>query len=149
MGYPHSINLPVDFAERHARLLADFLATEKPTEFSHPAMFANHRMLPCMNTPDGCTGIRADGEIVFFLWEIPGDLQIETDPRLRNMAVFQGAQRFPELAILIPPRPADAITCGSCHGTGIPPDIPPKLLHLIACYCGGLGWLPPGTPPTP
>jgi hypothetical protein len=138
--------LPVDFAARHARLFADFLANEKPTKLTRPDMFSKSGILPLTGDWGGCTGIRADGEIVFFLWDNPDDVQVETDPRLRNLAIFQGAKRFPELAMLIPPRPADAVTCGHCDGSGVMPEFPE--IENIVCYCGGLGWLPPDTPPT-
>lgn len=147
MEQPQPINLPVDFAERHARLLADFRANNPPDALTHPEIFAKSGILPLTSEWGGCSGIRADGEIVSSLWDNPEEVQTETDPRLRNTVLFQGARRFPDLAILIPPRPADAVTCGSCNGAGVLPEF--AKLENVVCYCGGLGWLPPGTPPTP
>lgn len=69
-----------------------------------------------------------------------------TDTRALNVALFQGAKRYPELASLLPNRPPDAATCTSCSGTGEPSDIPPHLQNAVVCYCGGAGWLPPGVP---
>lgn len=97
--------------------------------------------LPLILDMGGCYALRPDGEVVTFAWDEPHDCKVEQDPRLRNMALFQGAKKYPELAPLVPPRQADAVDCSHCRGTGRFPtgDVP---IDNVICYCGGLGWIP-------
>ena len=62
----------------------------------------------------------------------------------RNLVLFQGAKKYPELSELVPSRPPDAEDCSHCNGTGIEPmnEKPGLDEERIVCYCGGLGWLP-------
>jgi hypothetical protein len=46
------------------------------------------------------------------------------------------------LASLRPVRPADAVTCPTCHGTGQPRLASGEVLTNIVCQCGGLAWIP-------
>jgi hypothetical protein len=46
---------------------------------------------------------------------------------------------WPELAAFVPPRPADAVVCDVCAGTG---HLPLDESALILCPCGGVGWVP-------
>jgi hypothetical protein len=92
----------------------------------------------------GCYAIRPDGEIISFLWDKPYNLEYENDPRIRNLVLFQGAKKYPELDKLVPPRPPDAEDCSHCGGTGVE-SMNEKLgfdEERLVCYCGGLGWLP-------
>jgi hypothetical protein len=51
-------------------------------------------------------------------------------------------QRLPELAVLIPPRPADATDCTECNGTG-------RIAGIAPCQaCGKRGWIAAGFGPT-
>jgi hypothetical protein len=47
--------------------------------------------------------------------------------------------RYPELKLLLPPRPDDAVDCPACGGRGM---IPFKGVPLL-CECLGLGWVVP------
>jgi hypothetical protein len=70
--------------------------------------------------------------------------QIEVlDPRERNLAFFQAAERFPDLKQLRPLRAAGDYDCPYCQGTGRAP-VPPGVEGRIWCSCGGVGWLPAG-----
>lgn len=92
----------------------------------------------------GCYAIRPNGEIISFRWDDPYNLESENDPRIRNLVLFQGAKKYPELSEFVPSRPPVAEDCSHCNGTGIEP-MNEKLgfdEERIVCYCGGLGWLP-------
>lgn len=155
MNSGEDFRLPGDFAARHARLLAEYLADSDliaDSTMIGEALRESAKLglLPIMTSDwGGCYSLRADGTVVSFPWDNIHDIQIETDPRIRNMALFQGSKKFPELAAFVPARPIDAVVCPYCEGTGngtkcAPPGFPMPIL----CYCGELGWLPPGTPPT-
>ncbi|MDX2043859.1 MAG: hypothetical protein SF097_21770 [Acidobacteriota bacterium] len=102
-------------------------------------------LLPLMFDMSGCYAIRANGEIVSFLYDDKRDLRLETDPRILNIALFQGSKKYPELNVLIPSKPDDAVECPHCDGTGNEKWSAKHGLDFIVCYCGGLGWLPPET----
>jgi uncharacterized protein (TIGR02996 family) len=93
--------------------------------------------LPVLFDIGGFSSVRLDGQVVSVLWDEPESRWTEEDPRLRNMALCQGAKKYPELRLLIPPRPASSRECHHCMGTGVLRDLP-----RVICYCGGLGWLP-------
>jgi hypothetical protein len=85
-------------------------------------------------------GVTADGEVIAWEHEAwPGVAEVPigrvTDVRLLNIALNQGTQRYPWLAVLLPSRPVDAQTCSMCGGSGRVP-VP------VVCYCGGAGWVP-------
>ena len=73
--------------------------------------------------------------------EWPG-VQELNDRTWVNLALVQGAERYPELKALIPVRPASALTCDTCKGAGRIPGLPDALKQVI-CSCGGIGWLHP------
>jgi hypothetical protein len=64
------------------------------------------------------------------------------DPRIVNLALYQGSLKFPELTVLVPTRPAAAMTCVHCGGEGKLALTKEPGLERIVCHCGGLGWLP-------
>lgn len=68
-----------------------------------------------------------------------------TDRRDVNMARFDAAERYPELAHLRPTRAPGAYDCPSCRGTGVLPLLP-DTAGRIWCSCGGVCWLPKGYP---
>lgn len=84
---------------------------------------AELNFLPIAFEWGSCWGIRPDGEIVVldFNQAEPYQLETENEPRIRRMVFFQGAKKYPELSELVPDRPADAVDCGNCSGTGIEP----------------------------
>ena len=104
-----------------------------------------YNLLPIYPDWTHCYGLRSDG-IVFLFSTEDEEMTIheETDERLRNMALYLGAKKYPELKLLVPVRPATAIDCPACEGLG-KIDIPGVGPDVIVCYCGGLGWLPFGT----
>ena len=61
--------------------------------------------------------LRPDGT----MWEVDDDFGrplVPLSPEWHHAAFASGAKRYPWLAELVPPRPADALTCGTCNGGG-------------------------------
>jgi uncharacterized protein (TIGR02996 family) len=120
--------------------LQQFLAEppiESPFEDELRQFAAEQKALPLMTDMGGCFALRLDGEIISFAWDEPGSPGVERDTRVRQAVLFQGARKYPELRLLLPPRPAGSRECPRCQGAGAPPGFP-----SLVCYCGGLGWLP-------
>jgi hypothetical protein len=113
-----------------------------PEPFNHQQAVAMLGVLPLTCDWGGCYAIRPDGEIVVFLYETPEVCSVEEDPRIRNMAIYQGSLRYPELKELVPLRPPTARDCPTCEGTGIHPISLQIERDNILCYCGGLEWVP-------
>jgi|SRR5215813_6149194 len=98
----------------------------------------------------GGVAIRPDGELIGFLWDDPHSAKVETDPHFRFLACVTGAERYAELALLLPTRTVHDRDCPMCNGTGRigleEHGIDPK---AVRCYCGGVGWLPSNVPDPP
>jgi hypothetical protein len=62
-------------------------------------------VLPLLLDWGGCYALNLDGDVISFAWDNEMDIQIELDPRIRNIALFQGSRKYPELELLIPARP--------------------------------------------
>jgi hypothetical protein len=136
-----------DFPEIVAALTAFISAPEPYTIGFDPPLdlrplAAELQLLPAMLDMGGCLGLHPTGEVASFLWDEPTTLRTERDPRVRNLAYFQASLKYPALAPLVPPRPADVVVCSHCGGTGRCSGFPDELADKIVCYCGGLGWLP-------
>jgi hypothetical protein len=84
-------------------------------------------------------GLSADEQLILYEHDAPPGRPPETyaatDLRMQNLALIQGAERYPWLTALRPARPADAQDCSMCSGTGGVPE-------PFVCYCGGAGWVP-------
>lgn len=127
----------------------DLVNLDEPLDLRKLA--AELELLPATLDWGGCYAIRADGQIFSFLWDSPYELRPEDDPRIINTVLYQASQRYPELAELKPQRPANTQMCSFCKGTGNPlfgmdltgTDLANQSNHIV-CYCGNLGWLPPG-----
>jgi hypothetical protein len=120
------------------------LATSNEPE--HLKYYATlYNLLPLYPDWAHCYGLRSDGTIFLFSTEDEEKtIHEETDERLRNLALFRGAQKYPELKSLSPIRSADLIDCPCCNGLG-EIDLPGVGPDVIVCYCGELVWLPIGT----
>jgi hypothetical protein len=124
------------------RWLKEFLAesTSDPNDLRRIAAGAN--VLPLFIEMGGVYAITVAGDIVSFSWdnlELPRE---EHDPRIRNIVLFQGSKKYPELRNLIPERPDDAPICPHCQGTGIESFSATHNIEGVVCFCGGLGWIP-------
>ena len=78
-----------------------------------------------------------DGRI--FEWDLDIDMREVTDPTRLRLALKLGSKVIPELARLLPFRPAEALDCAECHGTG-----ECGLGHEVRWLCntcGGIGWV--------
>ena len=102
--------------------------------------------LPLLFDFTAIMAIRPDGELVWIDEDLSRVRPVE-DERERNVGLFQGSLRDHDLDFLVPPRPADAVDCPDCRGTGrIPfPEGSEHLADRVVCYCGGIGWLPSGS----
>ncbi len=92
--------------------------------------------LPLWKDIGGCYALNSHGEIVSFPWDNPEEAGLEDDARIRNAVLFYGGGKFPEVRLLLPPRPLSSRECPSCQGTGV------YRIPGIICGCGGLGWFP-------
>lgn len=128
--------------------LDEFISGVGGDAFYEHKIAARFRVLPLYSDWTECRAIRPDGVIVCYMFDnswnpevTPPDLHVEDDVRWRHLALYQGAKKYPELSMLIPAKPIDAIDCPWCRGMGEikhgNPDFPE-----IVCYCGGMGWLP-------
>jgi hypothetical protein len=119
--------------------LADFLTDSTSIYAYARGRAARAYALPLFFDWTAFMALRLDGQVVWVPYDDePFEIEVLQDERLRNLGLFQGTKLHPDLAFLIPRRPADAIDCPDCRGTG-------KLTHLsvrILCSCGGVGWLP-------
>ena len=129
-----------ELADRIRTLLAEYLADSSPDPLDLRSVVAKFDALPLTLDMGGCLAIRADGEIISFQWDEPHDARVEQNAHWRNVALYQGSLKYPELSPLVPPRPTDARPCEHCAGVAA---IRAQGIKNIVCYCGGLGWLPP------
>lgn len=136
----------VEFEPYFEKRIAEWLA-RKPT-VDWLGTVAQIGLLPLLPDWSGCLALCRDGVVVFVDEDPPHRFQPVQVERIRNMALFKGSQRYPELQPWVPQKPADGRACSHCHGTGnlVLPDFPQDKLHMLACYCGGLGWLPSSDP---
>lgn len=131
--------------------IRDYIAEAKDAHRETAVAVEAMGALPLWCDWNGGVAIRPDGDLIGFLWDEPQATKIETDPHCRFLAGVAGAEKYAELASLLPTRTSDDRDCPSCNGTGIIPGleehgIDPK---IIRCYCGGAGWLPANVPDLP
>jgi hypothetical protein len=98
--------------------------------------------LPLVLGMGGTYAIRASGDLVQFDWDGPGGAEPIDDPRLINVALYQGSLKYPQLLALVPSRPIGARDCSHCEGRGRPAIFTKAGFENLICYCGGVGWLP-------
>lgn len=124
------------------RGIAGFVAGESHEDCRKAA--ANAHALPLVLDWTACMAIRPEGEVLWIDYDEPHQVRAVEDDRERNVGLFQGSLRYPDLRFLAPSRPANAIDCPHCGGTGSItfPSGQEHLAGTILCYCGGLGWLP-------
>lgn len=104
------------------------------------AMAASIGALPLVYDPaedrGGCVAVTPSGHVVQFLVrDDPKNFRVIDDANLRACYLKLGSDRHPELAPLVPERPADAVTCLFCGGAGVQ-----RMAPGAPCVCGGLGW---------
>jgi hypothetical protein len=90
-----------------------------------------------------CYAIKPNGDIIIFELENPSKFEIEKNPRIINTVLFSGIKKYPDLKELMPVRSATDVDCPYCEGSGVEPTAEKlNLTDKIACWCGGLGWIP-------
>lgn len=134
--------LTPDQRARLRRSLNSYLGegTSQPGELER---FATElAVLPIIDDCDRAFGLRlSDGKVVSFNRSEPFDLHVVAVPNAELAVLAHAWIKFPELAPLVPSRPADAIDCSACEGSGVIRHGQPP--SGFSCYCGGLGWLFP------
>lgn len=98
-----------------------------------------HGAIALMGTIGTIWMLRPDGTF----WDADADWGKPLQPledRLHLMALAVGTERYPWLAELLPPRPADAIDCGSCGGSGSVGVGAPPGGGFLCQACDALGW---------
>jgi hypothetical protein len=123
--------------------LATYLAAGPSAPSEAHAVATRHRLLPLFNDFMGCWALDMDGQLVFCAWEEPETVALVSDRPVDaigiHVALALGSTRYPALTAIRPARPADAVPCTTCDGSGRIPSVPEN----VVCACGGLGWLPP------
>jgi hypothetical protein len=127
-----------------ARLILQYLSDSSPDPLRLREVVRQSNVLPVFLDIGGCFAIRPSGEVISFEWDNETEIPVETCPRIRNLAFCQGSKKYPALQEFLPARPPEAVGCPYCGEKG---DLP-EPLDKVVCYCGGVGWLPPGVPVT-
>lgn len=136
--------LSPDLKARLRRLLDSFLEQDTPRAHEFRRVASELAILPITDDWNREFGLRlSDGKVVSFNRIEPFDLQVVTVPNAELALLGHAWTQFPELAPLVPARPAEAMDCPACGGSGI---MRHGQRHSgFSCYCGGLGWsLPDG-----
>lgn len=128
-----------------------YIAERAQTHSEIAAFVQTLDALPLYADWGGGVALRADGELIGFLWDESQSIKVETDPHLRFLALVTGSERYPELASLSPQRTANDRDCPLCNGTGEVAGLREHGIDtkVIRCYCGGAGWLPANVPDPP
>jgi len=133
--------------------IRDYIAEAQDAHYEMAAEVATAvetmRALPLWCDWNGGVAIRPNGELIGFRWDEPQSAKIETDPHSRFLACVEGAEKYGELASLLPTRTVDDRDCAACNGTGIILGFEEHVLKNLRCYCGGAGWLPSNVPDLP
>jgi hypothetical protein len=132
------VGLPQHIAERIRSIVAS-----TPTDSGHiDSEAAKYGGVALMGTIGAVWLLRPDGT----LWEVDDDFGRPLAPLPRewhHAAMVYGATRYQWLAELIPPRPADALTCSACKGhSWIPSAACTDPNGLLCPECRGRGWHP-------
>ena len=135
------MNISSDLSTRITKLIQDYITEPIPDPNNLRQLAAEKKVLPLTWDSGGVFTVNDKGDIISFLWDDWGEPQVETDPRICNIALFQGSKKYPELKDLIV-KPDTARVCPGCGGTGIEPYAAKLNTNAIVCYCGGLGWIP-------
>jgi len=130
------MSLPeLDLAKTVASLVEDFV--QKTRDDAKRAIAVETGGLPVYADLDGYIVLLPTGVFILYTLET-GDSAVVTDDRWRTLAKVAAAESFPELAILRPARPAEAVSCPSCGGRGRL-----RLASLRCGVCWGTGWTLP------
>jgi hypothetical protein len=144
---PEPIELSQSQREQIETRIAEFIKASSSPYAHFYGVIARLNVLPLFFDWTAFIALRLDGQIVLVPYDDePGEVEVIQKERVRNLGRFQGTKLHPELQFLVPPRPADAIDCPDCRGTGKLPFSKGSehLADTVICSCGGVGWVPPG-----
>lgn len=137
---------PVPLAAIVQQLLAAFLASESQPLAAQRSLAQKLGALPVYVDLAGCFALRPTGELLFVpsdqSWLDVQEWTADIAPQWRTIALAAAAHQYPQLAVLLPRRPAGASSCAPCQGTGL--RVEPQTKATMLCgECLGLGWPPP------
>ena len=118
-----------------AQLIAEYLSGPEGAVSHDQVRRAN--ALPVYNDIGGSLLITPEAEILALRHEGADRAQPEVDPRWRQVAFARAAERFPQLAALLPRRPPDAMDCPRCGAEGV---VQAGTAFITCAECSGLGW---------
>jgi hypothetical protein len=131
--------------EQVERMIDEFVGDSTSIHAHARGAVARAEALPLFFDLTAFMALRPDGHVVWVDTEDdPGAIDFVRETRLRNLGLYLGTKRYPELQFLLPSRPPDARECPHCRGTGrviLPQDLE-HLSEKMNCFCGGIGWLP-------
>ena len=133
----------ISSAELQARiesLIRDYCGETSGEPPNMKSLAGQYHVLPVLIDWTAFWGLRPDGSILLIPTEDEGEARPENDGRMRRVAIFRGAKKYPELKPLVPARPPDAPDCPHCEGHGRI-DLPGLEPDTIICFCGGSGWV--------
>ena len=126
-----------------ARALERLRNDPEAMQYAHNRRAVEYDAVPTFVNWEEFVAVGLDGSILRFTEQGPDDRRprlVNKDLRWVNTATIQGSRAYPELAELIPPRPAEAVDCPYC----VAREMEPRAIeaHGVVCYCGGSGWVP-------
>jgi hypothetical protein len=145
---PEPVHLTPSQRQQVERRIAEFVGDSSSIYTYAFGAIRRSNALPLFFDWTAFMALLPDGQIVWVPYDDePGDIKVVQEHRWRNLGLFQATKLHPELQFLAPPKPPDAIDCPDCGGTGklLFLQDPEHLAERLICYCGGIGWLPPGT----
>jgi hypothetical protein len=147
MKEPRPIVLSASQREQVEMRIAEFIEDSNSVYAWAHGTIGRVNALPLCFDWTAFMALRLDGQIAWIPYDDePGEVEVIKEERLRNLGLFRGIRLHPDLSFLMPSRPPNAIDCPDCRGTGkiaFPPSYK-DLADSVLCYCGGIGWLPPG-----
>lgn len=118
-------------SQRISELILDYLADPLSP---HRDLAEATRALPVYSDMGGTLLLTPGGEILMRAHDTDEPPAPESSPCWRLIALVRASERHPELAALLPRRPADAPACAECGGAG-------HVFNSAICgACFGLGW---------
>ncbi len=132
------VAVPEDVAKRIRDLVQEYLGRPEKTDLH--SLVQTIGALPVYRDMGGTFFLRPDGEILSCEHDQERPPGVEQDVGWRVKALVVAAEKFPELAVLLPDRPFLAKDCRSCEGKGR--VAVPEIERSFFCEkCHGLGWL--------
>jgi hypothetical protein len=127
-----------DLAERIVQYIQAVLREAHP---AHQVYIRLADALPLHGNWEAGWFVRPTGEVLIVNWATQ-EILPENDLRRRYFMIKMGALRYPELHVLLPPRPSEVPDCPKCGGSGQVVGVDHHRTIDLACStCAGLGWI--------